>query len=79
MPRPTNVATIQRLLGLSQYLSNFLPHLSDLTNPLRKLTQKDTKWIWDYAQERALDALKEAVTNTPVPGAEAGLFEGGGG
>ena len=66
MPRPMDVAAVRRLLGLTQYLSKFLPHLSDLTKPLRELTQKDTEWIWDYAQERALDALKEAVTNTPV-------------
>ena len=43
MPKPTDVAAIQRLLGMSQYLSKFLPHLSDITKPLRDLTQKDTE------------------------------------
>ena len=33
MPQPDNVAAIQRLLGLAQYLSKFLPHLSDVTKP----------------------------------------------
>ena len=42
MPPPTDVTAVQRLLGLTQYLSKFLPHLSDLTKPLRELTQKDT-------------------------------------
>jgi len=41
MPPPTDVAALQRLLGLTQYLSKFLPHLSDVTKPLRELTQKD--------------------------------------
>ena len=34
------MAAIQRLLGLAQYLSKFLPHLSDITKPLRELTQR---------------------------------------
>jgi len=66
MPPPKDVAAIQRLLGLTQYLSKFLPHLSDLTKLLRELTQKDTTWIWDHAQQHALETLKKAVTSTPV-------------
>ena len=34
MPPPENVAGIQRILGMSQYLSKFLPRLSDITKPL---------------------------------------------
>ena len=45
MPPPTDVATIQRLLGMTQYLSKVLPHLSDITKPLRDLTQ-NAPWIW---------------------------------
>ena len=66
MPRPTDVTAIQRLLGMSQYLSKFLPHLSDITKPLRDLTQKDTEWTWDQPQQAALDTLKKAVVSTPV-------------
>ena len=66
MPAPVDIAGIQRLLGLAQYLSKFLPHLSDMTKPLRELTQKDVEWTWDQQQKQALDNLKRAVTNTPV-------------
>ena len=34
MPTPKNVAAVQRMLGLAQYLSKFLPHLSAMTKPL---------------------------------------------
>lgn len=57
---------VQRLLGLAQYLSKFLPNLSDITKPLRELTQQDTEWCWDDAQNTALNQLKEAVTRTPI-------------
>ena len=39
MPNPTDVPGVQRLLGLAQYLAKFLPHLSDITKPLRDLTR----------------------------------------
>ncbi len=55
MPQPKYAAAVQRLLGLAQYLSKFMPHLSDITKPLRELTQKDTDWVWDHTQQDALD------------------------
>ena len=45
MPSPKDVAAVQRLLGMAQYLGKFLPHLSDITKPLRELTQKDVDWV----------------------------------
>ena len=41
MPAPTDRASVQRLLGLAQYLGTFLPHLTGITKPLRELTQQD--------------------------------------
>ena len=32
MPPPENVAGVQQILGFVQYLSKFLPHLSDMTS-----------------------------------------------
>ena len=46
MPAPTDKAGVQRLLGLVQYLSKFLPNLTNVTKPLRKLTQNDVEWHW---------------------------------
>ena len=66
MPAPTDKTGIQRLLGMIQYLSKFLPHLSDMTKPLRDLTQQDVEWCWGDGQDSALKQIKEAVTRTPV-------------
>ena len=38
MLAPTYKTDIQRLLGMIQYLRKFLPHLSDITKPVRDLT-----------------------------------------
>ena len=66
MPQPTDVASVRRFLGMVQYLAKFLPQLSDMTQPLRVLTQKDIDFSWGTAQERAFKAVKLAVTKTPV-------------
>ena len=66
MPAPTNKPGVQRLLGLAQYLNKFLPRLSNITRPLRELTQTNTQWVWKTAQPDALEALKRAVAVTPV-------------
>ena len=49
MPKPEDVVGIQRLLGFAQYLSKFFPRLSDVTKPLRELTQKDAFWVWEHS------------------------------
>ena len=66
MPMPTNIAAVQQLLGLAQYLSKFLPHLSDIMKPLRELTQKDIDWTLDNPQQEAVEKLKQAVMSMPV-------------
>ncbi|KAL9951231.1 hypothetical protein ACROYT_G043856 [Oculina patagonica] len=53
-------------MGLAQYLAKFLPHLSDVTKPLRDLTQSNVVFAWNEAQQTAFEKLKEMVTRTPV-------------
>ena len=43
MPRPEGRDDILRLNGMVNYLSRFLPNLSDVMKPLRDLTHKDGK------------------------------------
>ena len=38
MPRPTDVHGVHRLIGVVTYLSKFLPQLSTVREPLRRLT-----------------------------------------
>ena len=66
MPAPTDVTGVRRFLGMVQYLSKFLPKLADLTKPLRDLTQKAVIFTWQKAQEDAFNAVKDAISETPV-------------
>ena len=66
MPASTDKARVQRPLGPVQYLGKFLPQLSDVTKPLRELTQQEVEWAWNEPQKMALESLKDALTGTPV-------------
>lgn len=66
MPPPSDKLKVRRLLGLPQYLAKFLPNLSDISKPLRDITNNDVHFVWEVAQREAFKKLKEAVTITPV-------------
>ena len=48
------------------YLTKFLPGLSDVMEPIRQLTRKNVLWNWSNTQERALEKMKILVSEAPV-------------
>jgi len=66
MPRPTNTKELQTFLGFINYLTKFIPNLSQKTQVLRQLLQKDTEWSWDPEHDLAFETLKACVSSTPV-------------
>ena len=51
MPRPDDKKAVQRLLGCVDYLARFRPKLSEVSEPLRKLTEKNVMFMWESQQE----------------------------
>ena len=66
MPNPTNVKSLQEFLGMVQYLAKFLPSLSEVTEPLRRLERKDALWCWLEAHDTAIAKLKRMICEAPV-------------
>ena len=66
MPKPTDVKGVQQFLGLINYLSKFLPKMSELCEPLRVLTLRETEWWWLEAHDKVFQEIKLLVTNFPV-------------
>ena len=66
MLRPQDKKAVKRLLGTVQYLSRFLPKLSDVAKPLRQLTEKEVVFTWQQQQEEAFTHIKNLVTSSPV-------------
>ena len=66
MERPADVEAVRRLIGMVKYLSKFLPDLSTASEPLRRLTHKDTVFQWNGEQEQAFLNVKELVSQAPL-------------
>ena len=67
MPNPEDVSGVRRFFGFVNYLSKFLPSLSDLCEPFRKLTLKDAVRSWHEVPDKAVAKIKQFVTCTPEP------------
>ncbi|XP_037529171.1 uncharacterized protein LOC119406504 [Rhipicephalus sanguineus] len=51
MEAPTDVAGVRRLLGMVNHLARFLPHISDVTAPIRALLNKSASWAQESDAE----------------------------
>lgn len=66
IPPPQSKQELQRFLGVVQYLPKFIPNMSDINAPLRKLLEKETEWHWEDAQQQSFEKLKYLVTQSPT-------------
>ena len=67
MPRPTDAKGVQTFLGCVNYLLQFIPNLSEVTEPLRQLTQTEKfEFAWQSRQEEAFAEIKRLLTRTPT-------------
>ena len=66
MPTPSDKKALQRLLGMITYLAKFLSNLSDVTEPLRRLLDKDVQWHWKDTHEKSWKQVKHDHKGTSV-------------
>lgn len=55
---PTDVASLQHVLGLYQHYARFHPGFAEAAVPLSDLTQKNRSWIWTKACQLAFERIK---------------------
>ena len=63
---PNNIDEICHFLGLTSYYRKFIPLFADITKPLNKVLQKDTKFQWSTQYQAASDHLKSALCKEPT-------------
>ena len=66
MSDPTDAQSLRRFLGMVNYLAKFVPRLSEETEVLRKLTEKDAQWCWFPTHARVVARIKEMIISAPV-------------
>ncbi len=59
MPTPADKHDVQRFLGMTNYLSKFIPGYSEKTAPLRQLLLQDVEWSWLEHHMAAFTRLKK--------------------
>ena len=59
---PQSTAEVRSFLGLVQYCAKFLPDFSQVAEPLRMLTRKDQQFMWEDAQQKSFQKLKDLLT-----------------
>jgi len=66
MPKLSSVNDVQRFIGFVNYLSSFLPRLSDLCEPLRRFADKNAEWHWTNVHNDAVKKIKYLISRAPV-------------
>ena len=67
MPQPHDKRSVQRLLGMVNYLQKFAKGISGVTQPLRDLIKDDTDFLWDESVHgAAVVKIKKMLSETPV-------------
>jgi len=61
-----DIEGVRRLLGFTQYLAKFIPHLSEVDKPLRDLLKSDAAFQWEAQQEASFQKLKDLACSSPV-------------
>ena len=61
-PVPRNVTELQSFLCYVNYLSCFIPGLSQLCKPLQALIKKNSAYVWTAVHDKAFQNLKDMVS-----------------
>src|SRR5258708_281412 len=65
-PQPAKVKDVQSFIGFMNFYQRFICDFSEIAHPLHVLTRKLKDWSWGAAKQQAFDALKSAITSTPM-------------
>ena len=63
---PSSVPELRRILGMINYVGKFLPDLSSVLQPLNDLLKASRAWVWDQAEKRVFEKVKQMMSTTPV-------------
>ncbi len=62
MPVPQDKLDLQRFLGMVNFISPHLPHISQLVSPLRDLTKTSIPWLWQEDHQAIFEKVKQLVS-----------------
>ena len=66
IPKPADPHTVQRYLGMFNFLAIFCPKLRAVVKPLRELTHRDVTFQWTNSHDKSFVESKELIAHAPV-------------
>ncbi|UYV68635.1 K02A2.6-like, partial [Cordylochernes scorpioides] len=66
MPHPESITKLKSFLGFATYLCKFMPNISMISEPLRKLTMKNSTWSWSKNHQAAFEQIKDLASKAPI-------------
>ena len=65
-PRPNNLRSLRRFLGMVGFYARFIPGFSELADALHALKRKEVSFVWAEEHAAAFEKLKQALCQAPV-------------
>jgi hypothetical protein len=66
LPPPCTILQLQSLQGKVNFLRRFIANYAEITKGFMRLLKKDVPFFWDESTQCSFDALKHALTTTPL-------------
>ena len=66
MPPPSSKREVQSFIGMINYLTKFLPRLTELSEPIRELVKDKVPFNWGPEHQESFAMLKKELVRAPV-------------
>ena len=66
IPPPTNTKEVHSFLSTANYYLKFVPHFSQLAEPLRTMLKKDSTFHWNDRCQNAFEQIKQEIASHRV-------------
>ena len=66
MPVPSNKTELQSYIGMCNFLSSYVSHLTDRLYVLQQLMAKDSDFIWTVSHTKAFECSYSVMCNIDV-------------
>jgi len=65
-PRPTNLRSLRRFVGMMGFYFRFVPGYADIVGVLHELKKKGVTFVWREQHQAAFESLKKGLCEAPV-------------
>jgi len=63
---PVDLPELRAFLGLVGYYRQYIPDFAGIAQPPNWLAAKGVRWLWTYAEQQAVDHLKDRLVKVPI-------------